>query len=236
VLASALAMDKIAAKTVWRAESLPVAPYLAFTRAAWNDDPARWKGEIAARLGFPCFVKPANGGSSIGTSKVHDLEELVPAVEEAGRFDTRLLVEQGIDARELEVGVVGNDRPEASVVGEVIPGHEFYDYEDKYFDGLARLVIPADIPAETADRVRDLAARAFRAVDGSGMARVDFFLDRKTGEVWLNEMNTIPGFTQASMFSRLWEASGVPFPGLCDRLIQLALERHATRAALQRTR
>jgi D-alanine-D-alanine ligase len=236
ILASAVAMDKIAAKAIWRAEGLPIAPYLALTVGEWRADRARWKGEVAARLGFPCFVKPANSGSSIGTTKVHDLDELEPAMEDAAQYDLRLLVEKGIDARELEVGVVGNERPEASVVGEVIPGREFYDYEDKYFDGKARLVIPAEIAEATAEEVREVATRAYRALDGSGMARVDFFLERPTGAVWLNEVNTIPGFTEASMFARLWEASGVPFPALCDRLIGLALERRAARAALRRTR
>ncbi len=236
VLASAAAMDKTLAKTVWRAEGLPVAPYLPFTILEWREDPARWKGEVASRLGFPCFVKPANSGSSIGTRKVKSLEDLPGAVDEAARYDTRLLVEKGIDARELEVGILGNERPEASVVGEVVPGHEFYDYEDKYFDGTARLVIPAHVPEATSASVRDLAVRAFRALDGSGMARVDFFLDRGSGEVWLNEVNTIPGFTEGSMYARLWEATGVPFAELCDRLIRLAVERHAVRAALQRTR
>jgi D-alanine-D-alanine ligase len=236
ILASAVGMDKTAAKAIWRAEGLPIAPYLALTIGEWRAEPHRVKGEIAARLGFPVFVKPANSGSSIGTSKVHDLGELEPAIDEAALYDTRLLVEKGIDARELEVGVIGNERPEASVVGEVIPGHEFYDYEDKYFDGVARLVIPAEIPEATASEVRDIAARAYRALDGSGMSRVDFFLERGTGKVWLNEVNTIPGFTEASMFSRLWEASGLAFPVLCDRLIDLALERRATRAALKRTR
>lgn len=236
VLASAVGMDKTATKAIWRSEGLPVAPYLAFTVAEWRADAARWKGEVASRLAFPAFVKPANSGSSIGTTKAHDLDELEPAIEEAARYDTRLLVEKGIDARELEVGVIGNDDPEASVVGEVIPGHEFYDYEDKYFDGLARLVIPADIPETAAAEVRATATQAYRALDGSGMARVDFFLERGTGKVWLNEVNTIPGFTEASMFSRLWEASGVRFPEICDRLIELALERRAVRAALQRTR
>jgi D-alanine-D-alanine ligase len=236
VLGSALGMDKALAKTVWGAESLPLVPHLVVTTDEWRTDPARWKGEVAARLGFPCFVKPANSGSSIGTHKVHDMGELEPAIEDAAQYDVKLLVERGIDARELEVGVIGNERPEASVVGEVIPGHEFYDYEDKYFDGLARLVIPADIPESVASGVRDLAVRGFRALDLSGMARVDFFLEKATGEVWLNEVNTIPGFTEASMFSRLWEASGVPFPALCDRLIELAIERQRSRAALKRTR
>jgi D-alanine-D-alanine ligase len=236
VLGSALGMDKALAKTVWGALDLPLAPYLVVTAEGWRGDPARWKGEIAGRLGFPCFVKPANSGSSIGTHKVHDMGELQPAIEDAAQYDVKLLVERGIDARELEVGVIGNERPEASVVGEVIPGHEFYDYEDKYFDGLAELVIPAEIPEATAERVRDIAVRAYSALDLSGMARVDFFLAKTSGEVWLNEANTIPGFTEASMFSRLWEATGTPFPALCDRLIELAIARHATRAALKRTR
>lgn len=232
VTGSAVGMDKAIAKAVWRAEGLPVGPFRVVPVVDWRADPARWKGEIATALGFPCFVKPVNSGSSIGITKVHGMEELEPAMEEAARYDTRLLVEAGIEGRELEVGVLGNETPEASVVGEVVPGHEFYDYEDKYFDDAVRLVIPAEIPEAVASRVRELAVRAFLALDAAGMARVDFFLDRE-GRVLLNEINTIPGFTRMSMFPLLWDAAGVPFPELCDRLIALALERRRTRARLE---
>ena len=233
---SAVGMDKALAKAVWRAEGLPTGPYLVVRAEEWRADPGRWKGEIASQLGFPCFVKPANSGSSIGITKAHVLEELAGAMDEALRYDTKLLVETGIDGRELECGVIGNEEPEASVVGEVVPGHEFYDYEDKYFDDAVELVIPAELPGDTEERVRELAVAAYRAIDAAGMARVDFFLDREQDRVLLNEINTIPGFTRMSMFPRLWEASGVSFGELCDRLIELARERRERRDGLRWTR
>ncbi|HUP20182.1 MAG TPA: D-alanine--D-alanine ligase family protein [Gemmatimonadota bacterium] len=235
IAGSAVGMDKVLAKAVWRAAGRPVAPYRALGVHEWLADRARWKGEIASGLGFPCFVKPANSGSSIGVVKVHGLDELEAAIEEAASYDTRLLVEAMVAGRELECGVIGNEAPAASVVGEVIPGHEFYDYEDKYFDDAVRLVIPAEIPEATAAETRALAVAAYRAVDAGGMARVDFFLDGD-GKVWLNEINTIPGFTRMSMFPRLWEASGLPFRELCDQLIALALERAAAKRALRHGR
>ena len=233
ILGSALGMDKTVAKRLWLAAGLPVGEHLVTTARRWREDPTAVQGEVAGQLGFPCFVKPANSGSSIGVHKVHALEELAPALEDAARYDVKLLVESAIEGRELECGVLGNDEPEASVVGEVVPGHEFYDYEDKYFDDVVRLVIPAELPAETAAEVRAVAVRAFRAVEAAGMARVDFFLERSSGRVLLNEINTIPGFTRMSMYPRLWEASGVPFPRLCDRLVELALERARERGALR---
>lgn len=235
ILGSALGMDKAVAKRLWEAAGLPVGPHAVVPSRSWSRDPARWMGEIASRLGFPCFVKPANSGSSIGVHKVHQLEELATAMEGAARFDVKLLVEAAIAGRELECGVIGNDAPDASVVGEIVPGHEFYDYQDKYFDDAVRMVIPAELPDGVAEEVRSLAIRAFTALDGSGMARVDFFLE-KNGRILLNEINTIPGFTRMSMFPRLWEATGVGFPELCDRLIALALERHRERSALQQVR
>jgi D-alanine-D-alanine ligase len=194
------------------------------------------KGEVASRIGFPCFVKPSSSGSSIGVHKVHGIEELAPAIEDAAGYDVKILVEEAIEGRELECGVLGNEDPEASVVGEIVPGHEFYDYEDKYFDDAVRLVVPAELAAADADRVRELAVAAFRAIDARGMARVDFFLESGTGKLYLNEINTIPGFTRVSMYPRMWEASGVPFPDLCDRLIELAMEARRERASLKRTR
>ncbi|MBW3660625.1 MAG: D-alanine--D-alanine ligase [Gemmatimonadetes bacterium] len=235
VTGSAVGMDKAISKAVWRAEGLPVGPYLVVAAGEWSEGAGRWKGEIATRLGFPCFVKPANSGSSIGVTKVHGIDELEGSMEEALAYDAKALVEGAIVGRELEVAVLGNDEPEASVVGEVVPGHEFYDYEDKYFDDAVRLEIPADLPEEKAAEVRDLAIRAFRAVDAAGMARVDFFL-AGDGTVYLNEINTIPGFTKMSMYPRLWDATGVPFGKLCDRLIALAVERRAERDRLRETR
>ena len=236
ITGSAVGMDKEIAKAVWSAAGLPVGPYRVVRWTDWRRDAPRIKGEVATGIGFPCFVKPASSGSSIGIRKVHAIEEMGPAIENAASYDAKILVEKAIEGRELECGVLGNEDPEASVVGEIVPGHEFYDYEDKYFDDAVKLVIPADLPAPTADRVRDLALAAFGAIDARGMARVDFFLEAGTEIVYLNEINTIPGFTRVSMYPRLWEASGVPFPELCDRLIELALEARAQRASLKRTR
>ncbi|MGH7549554.1 MAG: D-alanine--D-alanine ligase family protein [Gemmatimonadota bacterium] len=236
ILGSALGMDKAVAKRLWEGAGLPVGPHLVVAARRWGEDPSAVKGEVSSRLGFPCFVKPANSGSSIGVHKVHALEELPSALDDAARYDVKLVVEAAIAGRELECGVLGNDDPEASVVGEVVPGHEFYDYEDKYFDDRVRLVIPAELDEATLEEVRGIAVLAYRAVSAAGMARVDFFLDAESGRVWLNEINTIPGFTRMSMYPRLWEASGVPFPELCDRLIGLALERHRERAGLRPTR
>jgi len=235
ILGSALGMDKVVAKRLWKAGGLPVGPYITFRAAEWRAEPGRWKGEVAATIGFPCFVKPANSGSSIGVVKVHAIDELSDAIDEAARYDVKLLVEKAIDGRELECGVLGNERPEASVVGEVVPGHEFYDYEDKYFDDAVRLIVPAELPPGVSDEVRDLAVEAFRAVEASGMARVDVFVEHETGKVWLNEINTIPGFTEKSMFPRLWDATGVPYPELCDRLIELAVAREDDRRRVRMT-
>ncbi|HET9581804.1 MAG TPA: D-alanine--D-alanine ligase family protein [Gemmatimonadota bacterium] len=233
ILGSALGMDKATAKRLWVAAGLPCVEHLVMTARRWREDPTAVQGEVAGGIGFPCFVKPANSGSSIGVHKVHALEELAAAMDDAARYDVKLLVEKAIEGRELECGVLGNDEPAASVVGEVVPGHEFYDYEDKYFDDAVRLVIPADLPEATAEEIRDLAVRAFQAVEADGMARVDFFFEGSSGRVLLNEINTIPGFTRMSMYPRLWEASGVPFPRLCDRLIELALERARERGKLR---
>jgi D-alanine-D-alanine ligase len=236
VLGSAVGMDKAVAKSLWTAAGLPVGPHLVFKLSEWRGDAARLKGEVASKIGFPCFAKPANSGSSIGISKVCALGELEPAIEEAFQYDGKLLVEAAIAGRELECGVLGNDAPEASVVGEIIPGHEFYDYEDKYFDDKVELVVPADLPKKTAIQVRELAIDAFVAIDASGMGRVDFFLDGETGQIYLNEINTIPGFTRMSMYPRLWEATGVSFSELCDRLITLAVEHNQQQRVLRQTR
>ncbi|HYI16997.1 MAG TPA: D-alanine--D-alanine ligase A, partial [Thermomicrobiales bacterium] len=175
------------------------------------------------------FVKPANLGSSVGISKVHDASELPAAMREAGNHDRKIVVEKGINARELEVSVLGNDEPVASVVGEIVPAGEFYDYEAKYVDDDSELIVPAPIPAEVADEIRNVAVRAFRVLDCAGMARVDFLLDRETNHIYLNEVNTIPGFTSISMYPILWEASGLKVPDLVSRLVELAVERHAER-------
>ncbi|HLY31188.1 MAG TPA: D-alanine--D-alanine ligase A, partial [Ktedonobacterales bacterium] len=181
---------------------------------------------IEARFPYPVFTKPVNLGSSVGVSKAHDHAALLKALGLALEFDRRAIIEPAVNCRELECGVLGNDQPQASVVGEVVPNREFYDYRAKYLDNASRLYIPADLAAETAANVRSMAVDAFLALDLSGLARVDFFLDRDNGALYVNEVNTMPGFTQISMYPKLWEASGVPYPELLDRLIQLGLERH----------
>jgi D-alanine-D-alanine ligase len=226
VLASAVGMDKAVMKAVFRDAGIPVCRWL-LTRIG-AEEPRVLAQRVGTELGFPCFVKPANLGSSVGITKVKEAAGLAAAVAEAGAYDPKLVIEEAVDAREFECAVLGNDAPQASVVGELVPSHEFYDYADKYVDQGAEIVIPARLPAETADTMRALALRAFRAVDCSGLARIDFFLDR-AGRVLVNEINTMPGFTSISMYPKLWEASGLPYPALLDRLIALALERHAAR-------
>jgi D-alanine-D-alanine ligase len=234
VLASALGMDKLAAKEAFAAQNLPQTPYVGLKRKDWEADPEAAIARIEGHLPYPLFVKPANLGSSIGINKAHDRAGLCAALAEAARYDRKLLVEQAVPrAREIECSVLGNDDPIASVPGEVVPDREFYDYAAKYLDGDSQLLIPAPISAAVAARVRELAVRAFLALDCSGLARVDFLLDGGTEQVFLNEINTMPGFTAISMYPKLWEASGIPYPELVDRLIDLALERHADRARSQ---
>jgi len=187
---------------------------------------------VGQQIGYPCFVKPANLGSSVGVSKVHDASDMPTALDAAARYDRRLLVEQAINAREIECSVLGNDEPEASVLGEIVPKREFYDYVAKYHDESTELIIPANLTPEKAAEIQGLAVRAFLALDCAGMARADFFLCRDTGQVYLNELNTIPGFTSVSMYPKLWEASGLPYPKLLDRLVELALERHRDRGRM----
>lgn len=226
VLASAVAMDKPTAKRLFAWAGLPQARWLLITWREWQHDSQSVEQRVEEEIGYPCFVKPANLGSSVGVTKVRAAAHLRPAIEEAGRYDRRILIEEAIDARELEVSVLGNDEPVASIVGEIIPSREFYDYEAKYVDTGSQLLIPAPITPEQAEATRRMAVEAFRLIDGAGMARVDFFLDRRTGQVLINEVNTIPGFTAISMYPKLWEASGLPFRELITRLIELALERH----------
>jgi D-alanine-D-alanine ligase len=227
VAASAVGMDKALFKDIMCAHGLPVVPYLVIKRKSWERGPEETVALIEAELGYDCFVKPANLGSSVGISKARNRSELREALDEAARYDRKLVVEAAVDAREIEVSVLGNDEPVASVPGEIVPCNEFYDYSAKYLDGESELLIPAPLPAETADLVRRLATEAYLAIDCAGMARADFLLDRETGQVYVNEVNTLPGFTPISMYPKLWEASGVSYTELIDRLIQLALERHA---------
>ena len=228
VLASSVGMDKAMMKVVFAASGLPVGPYRVVLRRRWEAHRADVLRDLESMLRFPMFVKPANLGSSVGISKAKDPASLAQAMDFAGSFDRKVVVEAAIpSAREIECGVLGNDEPEASVPGEVIPSREFYDYEAKYIDDGSKTIIPADIPPRMAEEIRRLSIAAFRAVDCAGMARVDFLVSRPRGDIFLNEVNTIPGFTTISMYSKMWAASGVEYPVLLDRLIALARERHA---------
>ena len=227
VLASAVGMDKAMMKNVFAQAGLPVAPYRYFSSREWRTQRAGVVHSLEAEVAYPLFVKPCNLGSSVGISKAHDREELESAIDLAIRYDRRIIVEQGILAREVECSVLGNDDPLVSVPGEVVSHHEFYDYDAKYTEGLADLIIPARISPEQTRTVQDYARRAFLAIDAAGLARVDFLIRRSDGEVLVSEINTIPGFTSTSMYPKLWEASGVSYRELVDRLIQLAFDRHA---------
>ena len=256
VLGSAAGMDKVIMKQIFAAHGLPQTPFLAALRADWHADPKHITRRIEKHLRYPLFVKPANLGSSVGISKVHDRSELAAAMDLASSFDRKLIIEEGVGGpsakpRELEVAVLGNDTPDASVVGEIVPGAEFYDYTAKYLSDTSVPHIPADLPPSVAKRIRKMAIAAFQACDCAGLARVDFLLapPRKHGkkqsgkpgkhedwEIYLNEINTLPGFTNISMYPKLWEASGLPFPDLLDRLITLALARHHDRTSTHFTR
>jgi len=232
VLGSATGMDKDVMKRLFQSAGLPIVPWVTFLRGEWKESPKRVRTRIQTALRYPVFVKPANLGSSVGISKVHNPLELAPAIELAAQFDRKIVVERAVGgkkkARELEVAVLGNDAPEASVVGEVVPGKEFYDYEAKYLSEGSDLLLPAPISRQQTKQVREMAIRAFRACDCAGLARVDFLLEPgKSGRIFVNEINTLPGFTSISMYPRLWAASGLPYPKLIDRLIRLALERRA---------
>jgi D-alanine-D-alanine ligase len=219
-------MDKAIAKDVFRTHGLPVLPHHVVLRVTWERDRAGTAARCETALRYPMFTKPANLGSSVGVSKANSRDELMAGLDEAARFDRKLIVEQGIQAREIEVSVLGNDNPIASLPGEIIPSREFYSYAAKYIDDASDLLIPAPITDEQTQRIRELAIKAFTAIDCAGMARVDFLMDASTDEIWLNELNTIPGFTPISMYPKLWEATGISYTELIDRLIQLAIERH----------
>lgn len=229
VLAASVGMDKGVMKATFAAAGLPQAPYLLVRRGDWEREREAVLDRVEATLHYPVFTKPANAGSSVGVSKCRSRAELAAGLDLAAQHDRRLIVEQGVNPRELEVAVLGNDDPQASVVGEIVPGSEWYDYADKYLDGRTNYLIPAPLEAAVADRVREMAVAAFKAIDGAGLARVDFLLDKDTGDLYLNEVNTFPGFTTISMYPKLWEASGLPYNALIDRLIELALERHRDR-------
>ena len=227
VLGSAAGMDKPTMKKVFAHHNLPQVEWVALTRKQWEKNRENLTEEIEGSLEYPCFVKPANLGSSVGIRKAENARELGEAIDEASRHDRRIIVEEGIDAREVEVSVLGNEDPEVSVPGEiVIKKNDFYDYEAKYVEGGMELIAPAPIPDETAQEIRRIARAAFEAIDAAGMARVDFFLERGTNRLLLNEINTIPGFTPTSVYAELWATSGLPYEELLDRLVELALDRH----------
>lgn len=234
VLGSSVAMDKGTTKLVLAQHGLAQADWVLVQRRDWKTDPNAVEALIAEKLGFPCFVKPANLGSSVGVVKVHDAAELPAALDVAAHYDRRIVVEKGIVGRELEIAVLGNDDPIASVAGEIVPGHEFYDYEAKYLDDSSRLIIPAELEPGILAEMQRMAAEAFTALDLAGMARVDFFLEAETNRLLINEVNTIPGFTSISMYPMLWAASGIPNGELVQRLLELALERHGERRPTRR--
>jgi D-alanine-D-alanine ligase len=226
VVGSAVGMDKAIFKSVMVAHDLPVLPYQLVLRSAWESDQERVLDRVEAALPYPMFVKPVNLGSSVGVNKARDRKELIASLHDAAQYDRRLLIEKGILAREIEVSVLGNDDPEASIPGEVVPGDEFYSYVDKYINDEAQLLIPAPLTEAQAQEARQMAIAAYKAMDCAGLARCDFLMDRDTDEIWINEVNTIPGFTSISMYPKLWEATGLPYPILIDRLIELAMERY----------
>jgi D-alanine-D-alanine ligase len=234
VLGSAVGMDKAVMKTLFAARHLPVGPYVVVLRPEWSRNARAVVTRIASELGYPVFVKPANLGSSVGISKAKSDEELVTAMELALQFDRKIVIEAAVPkAREIECAVLGNDDPQASIPGEIVPSREFYDYEAKYLDEGSKALIPAPLTVSQVADVQRLSIEAFRAVDGAGMARVDFLIAGETGEMYVNEVNTIPGFTTISMYPKMWEASGVSYTELVDRLITLALERHAEKQQLR---
>jgi D-alanine-D-alanine ligase len=236
VLGSAAGMDKGVMKRLFAEAGLPQVRWRALSARRWAAEREAVVKEIEEALGYPCFVKPSCLGSSVGISKVHGHEGLAPAIDLASGYDRRVIVEEGIPAREIECAVLGNEEPEASVAGEIIPCREFYDYEAKYVLEGSKLLIPAPLDPTTTREVQAIALRAFQAVDAAGLARVDFFVHKDTGRVYLNELNTMPGFTHISMYPKLWEASGLPYPALIDRLLALGFERHAEQALLRRSR
>jgi D-alanine-D-alanine ligase len=241
VLGSAAGMDKDVMKSLFFAAGIPIVKHVTILRSAWEKEPKKVQKLIEGKLKYPVFVKPANLGSSVGISKAHDRKELRPAIEEAGKFDRKIVIEQGVGgkknkAREIECSVLGNDEPSASVPGEIVPGKEFYDYTAKYLDEGSQLIIPAKLTKSETKKVQELAVKAFQAVDCSGLARVDFLMDPKTRKIFLNEINTMPGFTSISMYPKLWGASGLPYADLIDRLIQFGIERHQDKKKNQYSR
>jgi D-alanine-D-alanine ligase len=241
VLGSAAGMDKDIMKSLFIAAGIPIVKHVTILRTHWEKDAKKTQKLVESKLRYPVFVKPANLGSSVGISKAHNRKELGPAIKEAAKFDRKIVIEQGVGgkknkAREIECSVLGNDDPIASVPGEIVPGKEFYDYTAKYLDEGSQLIIPAKLTKDETRKVQELAMRGFKAVDCSGLARVDFLMDPTTRKIYLNEINTMPGFTSISMYPKLWAATGLTYPDLIDRLIQLGLERHADKKKNQYSR
>jgi D-alanine-D-alanine ligase len=230
VLASAVGMDKDVQKRLFKEAGLPIVPFLAIARSEWERNAAKVFRDVKKKFRFPVFVKPATLGSSVGMTRVKAAHELTAAMDAAAQFALKIIVERAVNAREIEVSVLGNHEIRASIPGEIVPHRDFYDYAAKYLEEGTRLVIPAPLTKAQVARFQDYAVRAFRAIDGAGMARCDFFLERRSGKIFLNELNTIPGFTSISMYPKMWEASGLPYPKLIDRLIELALELHREKA------
>src|SRR5712691_3753718 len=231
VLGSAAGMDKDVMKSLFMAAGIPIVKHVTILRSAWEKESRKVQKFVESKLRYPVFVKPANLGSSVGISKAHNRKELGPAIEEAAKFDRKIVIEQGVGgkknkAREIECSVLGNDEPEASIPGEIVPVKEFYDYNAKYLDEGSELIIPAKLTKSETKKVQELAVRSFKAVDCSGLARVDFLMDPKSRKIYVNEINTMPGFTSISMYPKLWAATGVSYPKLIERLIQLGMERH----------
>jgi D-alanine-D-alanine ligase len=234
VLGSAVGMDKAVMKTLFSARGLPVGPYVVVLRHEWDRDRTAITARVGTGLRYPVFVKPANLGSSVGISKAKSDQEFHDAMTLALQFDRKIVIEAAVpDAREIECAVLGNDEPQASVPGEIVPSREFYDYEAKYLDEGSKPLIPAPLTGQETTDIRKMSIEAFRAVDGSGMARVDFLMAKESGEIYVNEVNTIPGFTTISMYPKMWEASGLAYPELLDRLLQLAIERHRDKQQLR---
>jgi len=229
VTASAIGMDKALMKTIFKARNLPVVRFITLLESEWNSDRETVLEQVKNELPLPLFVKPANLGSSVGITKVKEFSQIPEAIRTAFSFDRKILVEKGITGREFECSVLGNENPEASLPGEVIPFREFYDYRDKYIDGKTEFRIPARLTFQQIEKIQEISLEAFRAIDCSGMARVDFFLENDTGKLYLNEINTIPGFTEISMYPKLWEKSSLSFRQLVERLIQLGFERHESK-------
>jgi D-alanine-D-alanine ligase len=230
VLASSVGMDKDVQKRLFEQAGLPIVPYLAIRRSEWEQDRVKVLREVKKKFRFPLFVKPATLGSSVGMTRVKAAHEISAAMDLAAEFALKIIAERGVIGREIEVSVLGNDDVRASIPGEIIPHRDYYDYTAKYLEGGTQLLIPAPLSKKQVSTFQDYAVRAFRAIDGTGMARCDFFLERRSGKMFINELNTIPGFTSISMYPKMWEASGLPYPKLIDRLIELALELHREKA------